>query len=348
MEMGITPGEIENQRKRLLIYVFAGVGGLFLAAFGIVSLVNGRYLLGAVLLLLLVFDFATACAAKFSSNVRHISYFLGFMLLVLSVYLVLSGGAEGTGVYWSYTTSMLMVLVVGPAMGIAMMAVYFLLLSVGLFGDFSGFYPYTAMEASRIVATSFALYVLVLASEKIRIMSYGAITFTSEIHRRLANTDALTQVLNRYGLESLLKDKEHDAVAVVALLDIDHFKQINDRFGHAAGDKVLVTLANTLLQHTKGRDLVSRWGGEEFLLVLFDTDLGSAFNLVDKIRQSFSQQEFVFNEQVVSVSFSAGLSVMATTVQFEQASKLSDQHLYQAKTAGRNCVHCAARQLASV
>jgi diguanylate cyclase (GGDEF)-like protein len=348
MEMGITPGEIENQRKRMLIYVFAGFGGALLATFAIVSLVNGRYLLGAVLLLLLVLDLATACAAKFYDNVRPVSYFLGFNLLARSVYLVLSGGAEGTGVYWSYTTSMLMVLVVGPKMGIVMMAVYFLLLSVGLFGDFSGFYPYTAMEATRVVVSSFALYVLILASEKIRMMSYGAITFTSETHRRLANTDALTQVLNRYGLESLLKDKERDATAVVAVLDIDYFKQINDRFGHAAGDKVIVTLANTLMQHTKGRDLVSRWGGEEFLLVLFDTDLASAFNLIDRIRQSFSQQEFVFNEQVVSVSFSAGLSVMATTAQFEQASKLADQYLYQAKAAGRNRVHCAPRQLASV
>jgi diguanylate cyclase (GGDEF)-like protein len=330
-----TPDEIENERKRLLIYSFSILGNILTGTFGVVSLINARYVLGAILLFCVVGVSILAYITTRLKSAQPVCLFLAGMQFMLACYLTLAGGAEGTGPYWSYGITMLMVLLVGPKIGIVYMSTYLVIIGVGLFGDHPSVYPYSEIEATRIFAASISLYVLVLASEWIRMMSYGAITLTSEGHRQLANTDPLTQLLNRYGLQSELRAKPAHAQGVVALLDVDHFKSINDNFGHDAGDQVLVKLANILQQHTKGRDVVARWGGEEFLLILFDTPLDLAANLVQKIQATFKKESFDFNGKI---TFSAGLAIMTGIAEFEAVIKTADARLYQAKNGGRDQV----------
>lgn len=338
MHQAKTPEEIENERKRLLIYSFSILGNILTATFGVVSYVNGRYFLGAMLFLSILGVSVLSYITTRLKSAQPVCLVLAGMQFFLASYLTLAGGAEGTGPYWSYGITMLMVLLVGPKIGIIYMATYLLVIGIGLFGDHPSVYPYSEIEASRIFAASISLYVLVLASEWIRMMSYGAITLTSEGHRQLANTDPLTQLLNRYGLQSELRVKPANAQGIVAILDVDHFKSINDNFGHDAGDLVLVKLANILGQHTKGRDLVARWGGEEFLLVLFDTPIDLAANLVQKIQSNFKKENFDFGGSKTIVTFSAGLAKMADIADFEAAIKAADTRLYQAKNAGRDCI----------
>lgn len=338
MHLARTPEEIENERKRLLIFSFSILGNLLLATFGVVSFVNERNFLGAMLFLSVLGVSVLAYITTRLKSAQPVCLILAGTQFLLACYLTLAGGAEGTGPYWSYGITMLMVLLVGPKIGIAYMATYLVIIGMGLFGDHPSVYPYSDIEASRIFAASISLYVLVLASEWIRVMSYGAITLTSEGHRLLAHTDPLTQLLNRYGLQSELRAKPASAQGIVAILDVDHFKTINDNFGHDAGDKVLASLANILSQHTKGRDLVARWGGEEFLLVLFDTPIDLASNLVQKIQSNFKQESFDFNGSKTIVTFSAGLSKLIGISEFEAAVKAADTRLYQAKNAGRDCI----------
>jgi diguanylate cyclase (GGDEF)-like protein len=338
VKFGRTPKEIENERKRLLIYAFVGLGSLFLGTFGTISVIEGRFLLGSIILFFFGVVFTAALITKKMSEVQPVSLFLALILLFLAWYLILSGGAEGTGVYWTYPMSMLMVLLVGPKVGIIYMGLYLFVNSIFLFGPFTFPYDYSDIEAIRIIATSIALYVLILASEWIRVGSYGAISEASENHRNRANTDPLTGLLNRRGIQLALQDKEGNQSAIVTVLDIDKFKLINDNFGHYLGDLVLVRLAKLLTDNTKGVDLIARWGGEEFLLIFFATNLNPAKTLVNKIKDDFESIRFSCGKTDVSATFSAGMAIFDDISSFELSVKQADQKLYEAKNSGRNKV----------
>lgn len=338
MYFGSEPDEIENERKRLLIIFFTGLGSGFLLVFGTISFVNGRLLLGAALLFFLLLVVLIHVVARKIKQVHLLSITLSTVLLLMAAYLLLGGGAEGTGVYWSYAISMLMVLLLGPVIGAIYMGTYLIVIATGLFGDFPGINTYSDMESSRILVTSFTLYVLILSSEWIRHKSYGAISHTSESHRQLANTDPLTKALNRAGLYHAISEHPDPIHAVVVLLDIDKFKETNDTYGHDAGDHILVCLVDCLKQNTKGRDLVVRYGGEEFLLVFFNTSIGAVKNLTDRIRREFGGKVFAFNENRTQCTFSAGMSPINSASDLESAIKLADEKLYAAKASGRNQV----------
>lgn len=338
VEFGTTPEEIENERKRLLIYAFAGLGSVFLFVFGILSLMNDHLLLGGVLLLCLGIVSILSLVARKLKKVQPVSIFLATVLLFLASFLLLGGGAEGTGVYWSYSLSMLMVLVVGPKAGGIYMGVYILVSSFFIFGQFQFVYDYSYFESTRIIVTSVTLYVLILASEWIRVGSYSAISRTSESHRSLANTDPLTKLLNRHGVQAALEEKKILQPVVLVLLDVDNFKIINDCHGHDFGDSVLEKLSELIKNNTKGGDISARWGGEEFLLVLFDMKLEYAETLLNKIKSNFENYPFISNGNIVSVTFSAGVSTLYSKSSFECSIKIADQRLYNAKQSGRNRV----------
>lgn len=338
MRFGSTPDEIENERKRLLIYAFTALGAVFLGGYGLLHLFRGAVVHGSILLAFLAASCLVAYIARRLERVQPASIGLASVLLFLSVYLVLGGGVEGTGPYWSYALSMLMVLLVGPKAGLIFMGLYLLINGLGLFGGFAFVYPYSEIEATRIVSASITLFVLILSSEWVRVGSYGAITLTSETLRQLADTDPLTSVLNRHGAQAALAAKSFDESPVVVILDVDRFKWVNDSHGHAFGDRVLVRLSALLRENTKGGDIVARWGGEEFLLVLFNVDGDAAHRLMERIRKAFGREIFDAGKEGISVTFSAGMSVMRGLSDFEAAVTRADNCLYKAKGQGRNQV----------
>ncbi|MFC6635332.1 GGDEF domain-containing protein [Microbulbifer taiwanensis] len=336
MNFGRTPEEIENERKRLLIHAFSGLGSIFLFVFGSLSILDGRPFLGSVLFGCFGAVIVLSIVARKINNVQPVSLFLALLLFLLSSFLLLRGGASGTGVYWSYSVSMLMVLVVGPKTGGIYMGLYIIINSIFIFGNFSFTYQYSGLESSRIIATSITLYVLILASEWIRIGSYSAISRTSESHRNMASTDSLTGLLNRHGVKEALEAKKILQPAVLILLDIDNFKKINDSYGHDFGDSVLVKLSEIIMSHTKGGDIIARWGGEEYLLILFDTELDPSKVLVSKIKNDFKNYPFEWEGASISVTFSGGISTLNSNSSFTQSITLADKKLYSAKDSGRD------------
>ncbi|MBN8489753.1 MAG: GGDEF domain-containing protein [Burkholderiales bacterium] len=157
-----------------------------------------------------------------------------------------------------------------------------------------------------------------------------------------ASQDALTGLGNRRYLDEhlprLLRQaaQQHTELALV-LIDIDHFKTINDRFGHRVGDRVLVELAQRLRQGTRSADLIARIGGEEFLIALPETDLHRATEVCERLREQVEHTDWHAHQSGLTVTVSVGLAMapphdMATL--FDQA----DRALYRAKQAGRNRV----------
>ena len=122
----------------------------------------------------------------------------------------------------------------------------------------------------------------------------------------------------------------------VVMLDIDHFKKVNDSYGHLIGDQVISSLANLLKQQLRKTDIIGRYGGEEFLLILPDCNQEQAFGLVEQLRQSFASLPFSFDYQNFHCTFSAGISQAKAADETNQLIDQADKALYCSKHAGRN------------
>lgn len=122
----------------------------------------------------------------------------------------------------------------------------------------------------------------------------------------------------------------------VVMLDIDHFKKVNDNFGHLIGDQVISSLANLIKQQLRKTDIIGRYGGEEFLLILPDCNQEQAFGLVEQLRQSFASLPFSFDYQNFHCTFSAGISQAKATDETDLLIGQADKAMYSSKRAGRN------------
>lgn len=164
---------------------------------------------------------------------------------------------------------------------------------------------------------------------------------TEQLKRSLL--DPLTGIANRaawderFALEHA-RLKRSDEPLCMAVIDIDFFKQVNDTYGHAAGDKVLKIFAGRIKQNIRQTDFLARYGGEEFVLLLQNTSLDNAQRLVDSIRQKIADTAFHFNGEPVQITFSAGVGQLQSDEPASEAFIRIDQALYKAKHQGRNQV----------
>ncbi len=165
---------------------------------------------------------------------------------------------------------------------------------------------------------------------------------------RMATTDTLTGLANRGHALDVLQamvtraQRKHEPMGVI-LLDVDHFKQINDRHGHPAGDQVLRDMAHILQANIRTYDLAARFGGEEFLLLCDGADLATTADMAERIRASVASHSFrLASGQVLHVTVSLGLHVGSAVPETAMARiEAADQALYRAKQAGRNRVESA-------
>jgi len=160
----------------------------------------------------------------------------------------------------------------------------------------------------------------------------------------LASIDSLTGAYNRRNLyefgelESGISRRYHHHLSVL-MMDMDHFKAVNDQYGHAAGDMVLREICGVIQKTLRQTDRMGRLGGEEFGVILPHTDLKEAQLLAERIRRMVESSPILFEGQAIPVTVSIGVAELSTSDQnLEDLIKTADTALYQAKTAGRNCV----------
>jgi len=176
------------------------------------------------------------------------------------------------------------------------------------------------------------------------LMSNGFVLMTKERAderiRLLAMKDRLTGVWNRIRLEEaaqqeIARYERHGHPVALVIMDLDYFKRINDQFGHGTGDLVLREFCEVVLHCVRTTDIFGRWGGEEFLLLLPETDFASAGALAERIRAAVEQHEFSGGLRVTS---SMGLATCLSGDTWDSWLDRADQALYRAKSAGRNRV----------
>lgn len=182
---------------------------------------------------------------------------------------------------------------------------------------------------------------------------YGSFGFLMVILRRRTQRlvretlqDGLTGVLNRRGLDEALLQLQQGMplypCVAIAMLDVDHFKQVNDRYGHAAGDEVLRQLARFFRQSLRAQDVFARYGGEEFCVLMPGAALADAQRKLDQLRAAFATQALLAEAPDLRCTFSAGLVCWdEVEVNPEKLLHQADDLLYAAKRAGRNCIMVA-------
>jgi diguanylate cyclase (GGDEF)-like protein len=156
----------------------------------------------------------------------------------------------------------------------------------------------------------------------------------------LASTDPLTGLYNRYKFEQLYNSsiqlmRQRKTYVSLIMLDIDYFKKVNDTFGHNIGDKVLRKVAKILLENVRNIDVVCRWGGEEFLILLPTVHQEGAIGIAEKIRHAIEQAPFSIVDHITA---SFGVSQINYDNSLEEVVAVVDKALYMAKSDGRNCV----------
>ncbi len=164
-----------------------------------------------------------------------------------------------------------------------------------------------------------------------------------------ALTDVLTQLPNREAWQERLafehqRWQRYGHPVTLCVLDIDHFKAVNDSYGHKAGDRVIQLMARVLRERLRATDFVARYGGEEFVVLLPETGMETAVDVINKLREHIAELPFHFQGKPVSVTFSAGLAPFQRGVALDAVFDQADRALYQAKGAGRNQVRVAPAQ----
>ena len=284
---------------------------------------------------------------------------------VLLLYVVLHSGDEHSRALWFFSLPLISVMLLDPREGLAW-AVGATVLAVGLMVHAGGYWGTSAYSAAFIIR--FAITALLIAGalfwSEILLLRYQrqaarqtaalqdeTARLEHEIIRRgalerelrlLASTDALTQLLNRRAfMESLQREMARSCrngqPLTLAILDIDHFKKINDRCGHPVGDTVLVFLAQFLKLSLRTVDLVGRIGGEEFAIALVETDAEAAKLVIERLLvrlRALSPDST--DDSNLSVSVSLGATAVRPGDTLDSAILRADEALYAAKNGGRD------------
>lgn len=162
--------------------------------------------------------------------------------------------------------------------------------------------------------------------------------------RAMATHDGLTGILNRRAIEKKLKEEvsrsqRHGSLFSIIMFDVDHFKKVNDRYGHNAGDEVLKKVSTCVAELIRTTDHVGRWGGEEFLVITAETPLKETLVLAERIREAIADLRY---DSAAPVTVSLGIAQYAPDESGEELVKRADSALYQAKEGGRNKICCSS------
>ncbi|MDI3324229.1 ABC transporter substrate-binding protein [Pontibacterium granulatum] len=186
-----------------------------------------------------------------------------------------------------------------------------------------------------------ALFLLILMLVAYR---YKVVAGYNRQLKFMAQHDALTGISNRNKLYEYLTNsleiyRRYERPSAVIFFDVDDFKQVNDQHGHNEGDRILITLADVVKTAIRKTDQIGRWGGEEFLIILPESDLEMAATLAEKLRATIAQHDFGLGKHTITCSFGIAQVQQADTI----ASLIhrADNALYQAKNGGKNCVRAA-------
>ena len=334
--------DVESTRSLFIFYVTSYLGASVLFYFAY-KYFNTEYI--GLQILYSIGSFliigSVSLAQKFKNKIRFIK-FTGFTVGCLMVGQVYTGGYENTGLYWIFPFEFAMFILLGYRLGMISSIIIFLLAAILLFNPEYTIAKYSFVESSRFLASLAVINIFIFTSEFTRYKSHEAMMLLNSEKEIQANTDALTNLPNRryitsFFLEQLNTKKNALLPLSIIMVDIDHFKEVNDKYGHDAGDKVLIQFANRLQNSVRNSDLVARMGGEEFLIIFPDTQVAEAELITNAIREKIEKATFDLSDShSIKITASFGISIAKRAKEAETAINKADANLYLAKHRGRN------------
>lgn len=338
--------DIEAQRFVLVINLYSFVGTLYLIFFSIQSLLDAQWRMGSTLSIAALLAIANSIYLQRSGNYRRSGDLIVLMTTLLFLYLIVTGGIDNTGPLWSYTLPPLVFFVFGLTQGSLILSIFIISSILIMFAPPLSILAtgYSYSFKVRYLTTFLSVCFISSICEYSRYHSYNLL---KELQRKIqleANTDELTGLHNRrymyQQLDRMIKKiKRYKRPYSLLLCDLDHFKSINDNHGHSCGDMVLVETASRMKNSLRNEDIAARWGGEEFMVILPETDSTAAYRVAEKLRQQLFEQTFNCNNKQLSISMSIGVLQVNPSTRKEDLLNQVDDALYEAKHLGRNCTH---------
>lgn len=343
---GDDAAEVERWRTGFVVRILSGIGSVFLLGLAADNLATGRYWIGVTDLVLAAIAIANLFYLHRTGGHRSAQLVVSALLIYLFLWLLVGGGVEGTGPLWCYVFVAMLMFVHGLREGALVVGTLVVasavLLLVPLPGDWMATYRPAFVE--RFLASLVALFIMLLLFEYARENTQDRISRMSARLHEAANTDALTGLSNRRHMIERVA-AEHDRMQrgdaegyTLIEADLDGFKRINDRHGHAAGDRLLTHIGDRLARGIREQDVLARWGGEEFLVLLPATTIDDATAVAERLRELVARDPVTVAGQQVALTISLGLARAEPGDSMDSVLHRTDRRMYAAKGLGRNTV----------
>ncbi|WP_460860740.1 GGDEF domain-containing protein [Rheinheimera gaetbuli] len=335
--------KIDQRRRRYILAFVSYITSAVMFIYGLKNLSSEQVLLPVIL-------FGTGLAFLLNILWFHINHNLQRACIIEAVLvsafvlsLVYQGGFNNTALYWVFPFPAILFGLLGVRMALLSNALLVLALSMMLFFPELILAQYKDAEASRFIASLLIVITVCWINDHYRERSHHAMDLLQQSKELQANTDALTELANRRFIDAsllpslALQPGQFFPLSLI-MSDLDHFKQLNDQFGHDAGDDALKAVAQLFQQNLRQQDIACRVGGEEFLLILPNTNQADAFSVANKIREQFGKHVLLASQPDYRLTASFGVAVCDSAEDFHRAVKLADEQLYLSKRNGRNQV----------
>lgn len=275
-----------------------------------------------------------------------VDWMLGMGLVTFCSITTILGRTEISIFLWAFMLPIACFSVMGKKKGMAVTIIYFFLnlLLMTAPEHIMRSKPYVSFVVIRFSIVYIILAFIIYYYESSQQMLINYIQYEKEEFAKASKQDPLTGLYNRREMWSRMEIEKERQLRMskpftVIIGDIDNFKNVNDTFGHDTGDYVLITLAKIMKDMVRGIDFTARWGGEEFLIMLVETNLDDGQNVAERIRRKIESTKFEYKDLTIPITMTFGLSVYkGASDNIEDCIKRADQALYRGKYQGKNKV----------
>lgn len=335
--------KIDNDRREYILSFVSYISGAVILFYGLRHLMLDNTGLALLLLSASTAFLLTRGYYHWCKNIERACLVEAVLVALFVLALVYHGGYANTALYWVFPFPAILFGLLGVRNAVIGNTLILLLMGTMLFVD--GLIPaqYRPEETSRFFASVVIVVMVSWINDYFRERSHQKMDVLQATREKQANTDPLTLLPNRRFIDSHLgRDLAHRPEEFlpmgVVMCDIDHFKRLNDQFGHHTGDLVLKQVAEHFRKALRRQDIACRTGGEEFLLLLPKTDLNDARLVAEKVREQLASHPFIIKGREHPITASFGASVCETADALEPAVEQADELLYRSKQSGRNKV----------
>lgn len=336
----------EAEQISRITVVFNLVALAFLGLFALIAFLS--YDRGYAVLLIGVMTLSVCNIALFilSGRMRLLVLMTCIGYLLFCLFLQINGGQNNSGILWHFVYPIMVYYIAGLRMGALFAGTLIVLETILMLMDDAPFFrAYYSFEFKlRFLSSMTVMSIMGAMLEHSRSTAQKSLITLAHRLEKASQTDELTGLPNRRALQETL---EHEALRTqrgnsnftVILCDIDHFKNVNDCCGHGVGDEALRHLASIFAEHIRQNDTIARWGGEEFMLIMPDTDLAAGMTAAERIRIAVAETPLhASNGETLFLTISCGVASWREHPELSRLFRAADNRLYRAKADGRNRV----------